>query len=287
MVATCLLQGGCLRVDFNLLVPVEPAVGAMEQLSFDVTLFSADSANLSAHLSRGKLRQGVLAWVAAQGADAIGLDVVTRNQRFRAPIGAFWSSPAQLAAKSMLVEIKTSRAACWPDHVRSENLLPELRSLKRDRQTLLAEIRDAEPHLRCSQSLFEEFAEWNYEKSDNPAYQQLSEDIRRVQTAIYRGTRFERLAAGTMAHKLYLAVPEGAVHPDELADGWGLLWVHEDQSVTCVADATHHTCPQDDVNRFAVAIAKSAKACVLFATGIDEAHACRIVQPPRRRRKPQ
>lgn len=261
----------------------------MEQLTFADALFQdLDSEAEQAHLPPGKLRQAALAWLASEQADAVGLDVATNYKRFRAPVGAFWASPERPAARSMLLELKPSRDACWPDHVQSQNLLPELRELKRERITLEAEIRQAEPHLRCSESLFEEYAEWHYDKSQNLEYVKLSEQISRVQAAIYRGTRFERLASARMANELYLVIPKGAVQGYELAEGWGLLWVDDNLQISVEVPAPQHHCQQENIDRFAASIAIAGKGSVLFTAGIElRGEAPEISRPPRRRRRPK
>jgi hypothetical protein len=254
----------------------------MEQLTFDHSLFEEDSTR---RMGPKALRRAALAWLLAQDPVALALQVPTSYRRYLADAAAFWAPDADGLQRTVVVETRKSRAACWPDHVRSEALLPELRGLKRQREAREVRIREQEPHLRESTTLFEEYADWNYGASRDAGYHSILADIAKAEKAIYRGTRFELLSRAEMASELYLAVPERSVHPHELADGWGLLWVADDLSVTPVAVATALPCPAPNSAALIRGIATAASKAVCFAAGLKKAgDEVRFVRPPKRRR---
>ena len=170
------------------------------------------------------------------------LDVPTRISRFKADVGAFWSRPVRNSAelgpsrilepkKTMLVQCHAEREECWGDVTRSDALMPAIEQRKAERRELEEKIREQEPELKDPNTLFEEYAEWHYDRTRNRRYHQIQKEIRRLEHALMQGTRFEQIRAAHVADELYLAVPAHLIDPDELADGWGLLWVHSDLSI--------------------------------------------------------
>ena len=176
--------------------------------------------------------------------------------------------------------------SCWPECSGSEEILPELRREQEHRQELEAEIRVQEPHLRDSDVLFAEIEYWNYEGTSNPAYRECLCRIRSYEKALYRGSRFERIHRANVANELYLAVPEGLIHPDELAEGWGLLYVSRNLKVEVVKTAQWIECPQENMLHLSQNIAASSLHDVLFAHGISltAGGGVQFHCPPRRRR---
>ena len=136
------------------------------------------------------------------------------------------------------IEARLTRTSCWPECSGSEEIVPELRREQEYRQELEAEIRRTEPHLLDSDVLFPEIEYWNYEGTRNPAYRESLRRIRSYEKALYRGSRFERIRRADVANELYLAVPDGLIHPDELAEGWGLLYIARNLTVKVAKPAT-------------------------------------------------
>jgi hypothetical protein len=93
-----------------------------------------------------------------------------------------------------------------------------------------------------------------------------------------------------VADELYLAVPARLVHGHELADGWGLLWVHENLEVTVEKEACARECLNDNRVHLVQNIAAVATRSVLFAQGVtrraSDKKAC-LVKVPRGHRQPQ
>lgn len=224
--------------------------------------------------------------------------VVTRIQRTRADIAAFWSEPVRNHAcegpdrilapvRTAIIQCYAEREECWPDCTRSQEMLPKLKALKSELAEVEAVIRKEEPSLRDTNALFDEYAVWRYEESHNRRYHSLRRAIGRVEGSLYDGSPFERIRSAQLADRLYLAVPAGLVERAELADGWGLLWVSDDLAVRVVADAEARECLP--ANRFHLVqnIAAAAKVSELLANGVARREEAVILTRPMRRRRTQ
>ena len=223
-------------------------------------------------LSRHDLQRASLAWLASLNPTAAAMRVPTRLAKFRAGAAAFWSSPGRHRLLqpdlTVVVEARLSRDDCWPECSDTEIILPSYRECQANRRCLEESIRKKEPFLLDSDVLFPEIEYWNYEKTENPDYKPCLEKLAEFESALYRGSRFERIRQGEVANELYLAVPEGLIDPDELAEGWGLLYVYPDMHVELIRKAVHHDCPQEHMLHLSQNIAASSLRDVLFAHGI-------------------
>jgi hypothetical protein len=249
---------------------------------------------------RRNLRRAVLRWLLKEDPPtACATGVMTRITRFRADVAAFWSKPVRnpheegpgqilTPIRAALIQCHLGRDECWPDCSRSAELIPRLRELKARLVDVEGQIRRDEPGLRETGSLFEEYAEWRYESSSNREYHQLKREIEKTEHALYHGTRFERIRSACLADQLYLAVPDKLVLPEELADGWGLLWVSDDLRVTVAARPAPRECLPQNRLHLVQNTAAAASRAVLFANGIDvtaDGTSFFFVRPPRARRK--
>lgn len=223
-------------------------------------------------LSRHDLQRASLAWLASLNPTAAAMRVPTRLAKFRAGAAAFWSSPGRHRLLqpdlTVVVEDRLTRDDCWPECAYSEMILPSYRECQATRRCLEENIRKNEPFLLDSDVLFPEVEYWNYEETSNPEYKPCLEKLNEFESALYRGSRFERIREGAVANELYLAVPEGVIDPDELAEGWGLLYVSKDLSVQLIRKASRFECPQEHMLHLSQNIAASSLRDVLFAHGI-------------------
>lgn len=223
-------------------------------------------------LSRHDLQRASLAWLASLNPTAAAMRVPTRLAKFRAGAAAFWSSPGRHRLLqpdlTVVVEARLSRNDCWPECSDTDVILPSYRECQANRRSLEESIRKNEPFLLDSDVLFPEIEYWNYEETENPDYKPCLEKLAEFESALYRGSRFERIRQGEVANELYLAVPEGLIDPDELAEGWGLLYVFPDMHVELIRKAAHYECPQEHMLHLSQNIAASSLRDVLFAHGI-------------------
>lgn len=218
------------------------------------------------------MRRAVLGWILTKKPSGVGVSVPTRVSKFCADIAAFWSSPGKKRLmqpdKTLIVEIRRTREQCWPDCSRQEELLPLLIEEKELKISLQAEIRKTEPELKDSDTLFPEYESWRYAESKNRNYRRCLRQIEKIEHALYQGSRFEQIRRAHVADFLYLAVPEGTVNPNELADGWGLINIKSDLSANVVREAETWNCPVPNRIHLAQNIAAASRDSVFFAFGI-------------------
>lgn len=263
-------------------------MSSKEQMSFDF-VDESNNQTKSDKVSPKQLQRAVLGWLVPQKPTGVGVNVPTRFSRFQADIAAFWSKPRRkhlVPGKTMIVEIRRNRQQCWPHCANHNELLPELKKLKSIKNSLEADIRRNEPELKDTDNLFDEFETWRYEESKNQEYHKCRRDIEIVEQALYQGSRFERIRQSHLADLLYLAVPENSVHPHEIADGWGLLFI-SGFNVKVVKEAENWNCPEENKFHFIQQIAASDKKHLLFAHGIraDRESKPIFTPVPHRRRK--
>lgn len=220
-----------------------------------------------------EVKQSAIAWLLKQAPSGIGLSVPTRISRYKADIVAFWASPKNkimLTDKTVIIELRNKREDCWPDCSRHENMLPQLIKLKARKNQLESEIRKNEPHLRDSDMLFDDYSQWNYSESTNKDYHKCYKSIDQVEHVIYKGSRFEQIRRASVANYLYLAVPSGSVHPHELADGWGLLYINDDLTIEVIKEASHWECDQKHKLHLVQNVAISNTNNLLFSMGVHK-----------------
>jgi hypothetical protein len=229
-------------------------------------------ANTPCGLRPRDLKQAALAWAATLKPSALAIGVPTRISRFKADVAAVWSAPGKKRllhpVKTLIIEVRRDREACWPDCSRREEMLTPLRDKKAEKKMIEADIRSNEPELRETDTLFEEYESWNYAGSRNKDYKKCLKKVKVLENALYQGSRFERIAQANVADFLYLAVPAGAVEASELAEGWGLLYINADKSVEIVREADDMRCAEPAKAHLAFNIAAACAKSLLFSEGI-------------------
>ncbi|MFW6414172.1 MAG: hypothetical protein ACOCZS_02615 [Verrucomicrobiota bacterium] len=267
---------------------------------------SPDTASInkkSGHRQQRRLLiRSVMAWLnnSSPAPTGFAANVPTRLSHFQTHIGAFISKPVRNKAATgpgkilepqatMIFQCYTHRENCWSRCARAENILPELRKAKEKRDSLQLQIQKHEPELKDPDSLFEEYAEWRYEETGNPEYHRIQKEISNLEHALLEGTPFEQLRNAEVANYLYLAVPAGEIVKDELADSWGLLWVHPDLQITVEREPAFRHCPLTNQYHFVQNVAAAASRSVNFAYGLHYSKSDNqtyLVKPPRGHRRP-
>lgn len=236
------------------------------------------------------LRQAALAFLTAQNPDAAALTVPVRRYKYQVAAAALWletGAKQKNCRKTAIVEVYDRRDRCFANCAERNKLLDAIHQLRQDRADLEEEIRRTEPHLADTDDLFSEYRTWHYERSANPRYRKLMQQMERLQHAIYRGSRLEHIRCANVADYLYLAVPEGELLQDECAAGWGLIYIYPDGSLKLIRPAEPQKCTENGRQLLAWNIAAAAMSDVLFSHGIHRSAetGISISRPPRRRRK--
>lgn len=115
--------------------------------------------------------------------------------------------------------------------------LAAIHELRAEKEALEAEIRRTEPELGSTDDLFSDFRVWNYAASRNRDYLKLRRRLEKLQHALHQGSRLEHIRHTGVADYCYLAVPENLVAPDEIAAGWGLVYLEPGRKFRLVREA--------------------------------------------------
>lgn len=240
-------------------------------------------------LTPRKMKQAVLQWLAKQNPSGIATKVATRISKYQVDVAAFWSLPAgnrRRIEKTVLVEIRNDRDHCWPDCSNRETLLKKLRELKTQKNFLEKVIEKTEPQLKASDTLFEEYECWDYEKTKNSDYHKCLNNIEELQHSLYKGSRLELIRQSHTADFIYIAFPEGTIHADELIDGIGLLAIKDNLEIEEIKTPEALACKAENRSHIVQNIAIACRKNSLFANGVNIVKdKIFITNPPRRRRK--
>lgn len=237
-----------------------------------------------------EMRQAALGFLAAQRPVGVAGVVPARFRKYQVAAAAFWTrdrGKVKEVVRTAIVEIYDHRDRSFADCADRRSLLEAIRALREKREALEAKIRETEPELADRDDLFSEFRTWHYERSANPEYRKLRRKLEKLQHTLYQGSRLERIRRAAVADVLYLAVPAGLLESDEIALGWGLLYVHRDGRIEVRREPDPQLCDSASRNHLALNIASAAAASVLFSNGVqvDAAGKPRFYRPPRRRLK--
>lgn len=248
-------------------------------------------------LSAG-LRRAVLHWLLTHDEpDGIAVDVPLRLSNIRADVAAFWSItqksrelnlPLRQPVRSLLAVCAVSRHEIWPECAEATIILQEAARLQEQLRLGEARIRQHEPQLRDDTMLFEEFAAWNYEKSQDPEYRRQRTELLALEKILYAGSRLLRLLQSRAADAYLLAVPAGVLDAHELIAPWGLLWVHPDLRVEVRRPPQAETGLPEARLHLIQNMAMAAGRDVCFRCGLEQnAQGEYLFTPlPRRRRGP-
>jgi hypothetical protein len=238
-----------------------------------------------------ELRRAILLWLAKQKPTGIGIKVPTRFSKYQADVAAFWSYPLKKKIykpkKTVIIEIRRNREECWPDCSNHRELAKKILEQKELKRKLEAEIRANEPELRDNDNLFSEYESWRYKDSQNKPYHKCLKNLAKIEHSLYGGSRFEQIKKARMADNLYIAVPAGTLHGDELTDGWGLLSIGKNFSVKVEKKSEDLDCEEKNIMHLVQMISASSKNFVLFSQGINRTKNEKffITPPPHRRKK--
>jgi hypothetical protein len=129
-----------------------------------------------------------------------------------------------LVASTSIVECKASRADFLRDDLQVDALLLEReRLLERKRVIETDLIPVHEPQLcRSHEALFQQDAQWEFERSRLLPYRRVMRDLGRVEERLHGQTKFNLIARWRLADQMWVLAPSGVVRAREVPPGWGL-----------------------------------------------------------------
>ena len=240
-------------------------------------------------LNRQELQQLALGFLASQKPDAAAVQVPARFRKYQVTCAGFWRGTGREQgniAKTAVVVLYEKFERCFNDCANRDKLLETLHSLREEREVMEAEIRRTEPGLASKNDLFSEFRSWDYASSTNAAYHKLRRRMTKVQDSLHQGSRLCRIHAAGVADYCYLAVPAGLVQPDEIALGWGLIYLDAERNFEIIKEAEPQDATPEGRQLLAQNIAIAAGNAVCFSAGV-EAKGKKITyrKPPRKRKR--
>jgi hypothetical protein len=239
------------------------------------------------------IRRAVMAWLAKFIPYSVGVMVPTRISKYRASIAASWSKAVSKKGrktlypyKTAIIEIRTVKNSCAAECGKKDGLNSILAAEKARKAQLEANIRKNEPELKLTDTLFSDIEAWDYSKSGNKNYFKCCRKIKELERNINNGSRFERIRQALLADYLYLAVPRGLVKKENIADGWGLLYVNEDMPVDIVVEPENWNCPVEHKMHLIQNIAKASTNVLYNANGIllSKSGKTKFIRIPKKRR---
>ncbi|HEX5691665.1 MAG TPA: hypothetical protein VFX76_16740, partial [Roseiflexaceae bacterium] len=158
---------------------------------------------------------------------------------------AWWDAAAEQRIKldspqTAIIECKQSRADFLRDSRRLDALIHLRQRYEGIRRSIEEHrIKALEPQLRQSgSSLFAELEEWDFESSALPSYRRTLARLEQIDARLHGETKFIRISQYGLADALYIAAPFGMIAHRELPQGWGLLELAEDGTLTQRREST-------------------------------------------------
>lgn len=191
------------------------------------------------------LKELAAAWLLRMGCRAVAHEVPCPVARYRVDAAGYAEheftagteapSPASIfdamhagaaprSPRTVIVECKASRADFMRDDLQVEDLLAERERLLGRKREIEAELIPLhEPHLRRNgQALFDEMAEFDFERSRLLPYRRVLRALAKVEERLHGQTKFNLIARWRLADELWLLAATGVVRSREVPPGWGL-----------------------------------------------------------------
>ncbi len=237
--------------------------------------------------SQAEMRQAVLAFLAKGAPSCAAMAVPLKRKHLTVTAAGCWlkRSAKKPVQKTVAVELCTAREALFGRCINPDELQGKINVLQAEKEKLEKMIELTEPHLADSDELFSDFRHWDYRNSSNKHYHAVCRKLSSLENALHNGSKLELVKAQCAADYLYLAIPDGAVSPDEVPPDWGVLVIDENCNITELKapekQDVDETCRQFLVQN----ITAKAWEGVLLASGIRPSGGCMLLSKTPRRRK--
>jgi hypothetical protein len=129
-------------------------------------------------------------------------------------------------------ECKQSRNDLLRDNRRRDELRNRLTQLQERRSKLEALLSVHYPSVRMPDSLFPEWASFDFTALDHHGYRQTIRKIGQIQRQLLQNIKFDLVTHYQLANLHYLVTPIAMIGSGEVPLGWGFLEVKPDGTVT-------------------------------------------------------
>ena len=175
------------------------------------------------------LKRLALIWAQENGYPLAALEVSLPKSRYRADVAAYRPQLNGTLGHTVVFECKQSRPDLRRDDCRSPEMLRRLEAIYRRQQTLERNLRVHYPTLRCGETLFPEWDEFNFAAIEHRGYRRVVRELGALQNQLRDGRKFEKLSRYRCANLFYLVAPNDLIRLSEVPLGWGLLTAMEEQ----------------------------------------------------------
>jgi hypothetical protein len=170
-----------------------------------------------------RLKEQAFLWAYDRGFRCSAMEVRAPGSRFRVDVAGIRLDRRQNESTVAVFECKQSREDLDRDNRRHSELKVKLRALQERRDKLEQLLAVHYPSLRTSDSLFPEWATFDFSAIDHPPYRQMVQKIARIQRQLFENTKFDLMSRYKLGNLHYLVTPPGLLAEHEAPLGWGVL----------------------------------------------------------------
>jgi hypothetical protein len=170
-----------------------------------------------------RLKEQAFLWAYERGFRCCAMEVRAPRSSFRVDVAAIRLDRRQGEPTVAVFECKQSREDLDRDNRRQNELAATLKILQERRDKLESLLAVHYPSLRTSDSLFPEWATFDFSSIDHTAYRQTVQKIGRVHRQLFDHTKFDLMNRYKLGNLRYLVTTPGLLYEGEIPLGWGLL----------------------------------------------------------------
>jgi hypothetical protein len=178
-----------------------------------------------------RLKEQAFFWAYDRGFRCCAMEVRAPRSSFRVDVAGFRSDRNEQEPIVAVFECKQSREDVFRDNRRQSELKSNLLALQDRRQKLENLLAVHHPSLRTSDSLFPEWATFDFTAIDHRAYNQTIQKIVRIQRQLLENTKFDLITRYGLGNLHYLTTTPGLLDNREVPIGWGLLEAHGNERI--------------------------------------------------------
>jgi hypothetical protein len=179
-----------------------------------------------------RLKEQSFHWAYDRGFRCCAMEVRAPGSGFRVDVAAIRLDRRLTEPTVAVFECKQSREDLDRDNRRHRELKVQLRTLQERREKLECLLAVHYPSLRTSDSLFPEWATFDFTAISHVGYQQTIQKITRIQRQLLDNTKFDLMIRYNLGNLHYLVTTPELLQEYEVPLGWGLLEVDGNDVVT-------------------------------------------------------
>ena len=172
-----------------------------------------------------RLKERSLLWAYDRGFRCCAMEVCAPRSSYRIDVAGIRVDRKFSESIVAIFECKQSRGDLFRDNRRQHELKTNLLALQDRREQLERLLAPHYPSLRTSDSLFPEWATFDFTKIDHRTYNQIVHKIVRIQRQLFDNTKFDLITRYGLGNLHYLVTIPELVDRREVPLGWGLLEV--------------------------------------------------------------